>query len=160
MSFVLSIHARAPHTHPPSPRRPHRRFSATGAPSPRRTPSERYRHPPPPVSAPSELLHSSIDRHLLTPRVSLELQDHPPSSMTTGATPPPLNTAARRRLRCLTIDPPLRCAPAPSSLPGTSPMAPSISPATPCRQIAAAEPPTSAPPHRPACGACALPWAA
>jgi hypothetical protein len=69
------------------------------------------------------------------PRVSLELQDHPPSSTTTRATPPPLNTAARRRLRRLAVDPPLLCAPAPSSLPDTSSVAPSRSPATPCRWL-------------------------
>jgi hypothetical protein len=44
--------------------------------------------------------------------------------MTTGATPPPLNTAARRHLCRLTVDPPFRCAPALSSFPGTFPMPP------------------------------------
>jgi hypothetical protein len=59
---------------------------------------------------------------------------------TTGASPPPLNTTVRRRLGRLAVGPLLRCAPAPSSLPGTSPVAPSRSPATPCRWLTTIEP--------------------
>jgi hypothetical protein len=59
--------------------------------------------------------------------------------MTTGATPPSLNTATRRRLRRLTVGTPFRCALALSSLPGTSPVPPSRSPATPCCRLAADE---------------------
>jgi hypothetical protein len=63
--FVSSVHARAPHTLPPPPRRPPCRLPATGAPPPCRTPSERHRRPPPSGERP--LLRSSIDRRLLTP---------------------------------------------------------------------------------------------
>jgi hypothetical protein len=79
---------------------------------------------------------------------------------TTEATPLPLDTAARRRLRHFTIDPPFRCAPALSSLLGTLPVAPSRSPATSCRCRATVEPPASMPLRRPARGARALQQAA
>jgi hypothetical protein len=92
---------------------------ATKVPPPHWTPSERHRRPPPSGERPSELLHSSIDRRLLTPWSPSSYRTPPHSSMTTGATPPPLNAAARHRLRRLTIGPPLWCAPTPSSLPGT-----------------------------------------
>jgi hypothetical protein len=49
---------------------------------------------------------------------------------------PPTNAAARRRLPRLTVDPPFRCAPVLSSLPGTFPVTPSRSSATPCRRRA------------------------
>jgi hypothetical protein len=51
-----------------------------------------------------------------------------------------------------TIDPPFWCAPALSSLPGTFPVTPSRSPATPCRRRATAKPPASMPPRRPTHG--------
>jgi hypothetical protein len=107
---------------------------------PRRTPSERHRHLPPFGEHPSELLCSSIDRRLLTPWSPSSYRTPPHSSTTTGATPPPLNTAARRLLRRLTVGPPLWCAPAPSSLPDTPPVAPSISLTEPCRRLAATTP--------------------
>jgi hypothetical protein len=76
---------------------------------------------------------------------------HLPSAPT-RAPSPPMNAAARRRLRCLTVDPPFRCAPALSSLPGTFPVIPSRSPATPYRRQSTAEPSASTPPCRPTCG--------
>jgi hypothetical protein len=130
---------------PPSPKCPPRQFSTTGAPPPRRTPSEHRRHPPPsgerPLSCtiPQSAAASSPCWSPLSYRIS------PRWSTTTGATPPPLITAARRRLHCLTVGTPFRCAPALSSLPGTSRVAPSRSPATPYRHRATAEPQTSAP---------------
>jgi hypothetical protein len=122
----------------PSPRHPPHQFSAAGAPPPRRTPSEHHRRPPPPPfgERPSELLFPSIDHRLLTPGSPSSCRTQPPSSTTTGATPPPLNTAARRRLRRLTVDPPFRCAPALSSLPGATPGPHRCSPTTPCHRRA------------------------
>jgi hypothetical protein len=76
---------------------------------------------------------------------------HPPSPPT-GASSPPTNAVARHRLRRLTVDPPFRCAPALSSLPGTFPVTPSRSPTTPCRRRATAKPLTSTPPPRPTHG--------
>jgi hypothetical protein len=123
----------------PPPRRPPHRFPTTGAPPPRRTPSEHHRHSPPSGERPSELLHPPIDLRLLTPGSPSSCRTHPPSSTTTGATPLPSNTAAQHRLRRLTVGPPLQCAPAPSSLPGTYPVVPSRSLATPCRRLATGE---------------------
>jgi hypothetical protein len=143
--FILSAHARAPHMLPPSPRCPPHQFATTGAPPPRRTPSEHRRRPPPsgerPLSCtiPQSVAASSPCWSPSSCRTS------PRWSTTTRATPPPLITAARRRLHRLTVGMPFRCAPALSSLPGTSRVAPSRSPATPYRHRATAEPQTSVP---------------
>jgi hypothetical protein len=67
-----------------------------------------------------------------------------------------MNVAARRRLHRLTVDPPFRCAPALSSLPGTFPVTPSRSPATPCHSQDTTELPVSTPPRRPARGLCVV----
>jgi hypothetical protein len=61
----------------------------------------------------------------------LAILSPPRLSDAAGAPSPPMNAAARCRLRRLTVDPPFRCAPALSSLPGTFPVTPSRSPATP-----------------------------
>jgi hypothetical protein len=129
---------RAPSPLSPSPRRPPQRFFRHQSPSSASDPAECRRCPPPPVSAPSELLHSSIDHRLLTLGSPSSCRTSPRSSTTTGATPLPLNAAARCHLRRLTIGTPFRCAPALSSLPGISPVPPSRSPTTPCRRLAAA----------------------
>jgi hypothetical protein len=109
-----------------------------------------------PSYAPSELLHSSIDRRLLTPGSHSTYRTHPPSSTTTRATPPPLNTAARHCLHGLAVDPLLWCAlpPPPCSAPPLWP------PRDLWQHLAtgypAAEPPTSAPPRRPARSLCVV----
>jgi hypothetical protein len=71
-----------------------------------------------------------------------------PPLATTGAPSLPTNAAARRRWHRLTVDPPFRCAPVLSSLPGTFPVTPSRSPTSPCRRRATTEPPVSTPPRR------------
>jgi hypothetical protein len=135
--FVSSIHTRASHAHP------HR----SGIHLTSFLPPEPLLHaglrlsitavrPPPFGERPSELLFPSIDRRLLTPGSPSSCRTQPPSLTTTGATPPPLNTAARRRLRRLTVDPPFRCAPALSSLPGATPGPHRCSPTTPCHRRA------------------------
>jgi hypothetical protein len=90
--------------------------------------------PPPSGERPCELLFLSIDRRLLTPGSPSSCRTQPPSSTTTGVTPLPLNTAARRRLRRLTVDPPFRCTPTLSSLPGATLGPHQCSPATPCHR--------------------------
>jgi hypothetical protein len=74
----------------------------------------------------------------LSPLSSCRTSSHPLA--TTGAPSPLMNVVARRCLHCLTVDPPFPCAPALSSLPGTFPVTPSRSSATPCRRRATAEP--------------------
>jgi hypothetical protein len=147
-SFVSPVHARALRTLSAPPRRLPHRFSTTGAPPPRQTLSERRRRPPNSGERPSELLHPLIDCRLLTPESPSSYRTHPPSLTTTRATPSPLNTAARHRLRHLAVGPPLRCAPAHSSLPGTSP----VPPRDLRQHLAAVKPPVRAPLRRPARG--------
>jgi hypothetical protein len=119
----------------PPHRSPHldRHLRPPAAHSPSWIPAEhRHRLPLPGELLPELPIHA-ISCSLLT---SLPLRccrtPHPPSPPT-GAPSPPMNDAARRRLRRLTVDPPFRCAPTLSSLPGTFPVTPSRSPATPCR---------------------------
>jgi hypothetical protein len=82
---------------------------ATGCLSFTRIPTEHRRHPP----LPGELLPELPIPTISSPRLPLRCcrTPHPPSPPT-GAPSPPMNAAARRRLRCLTVDPPFRCAPA------------------------------------------------
>jgi hypothetical protein len=102
------------------------------APSPSRIPNEHLRRPPLPGELLPELPIPTISCNFFTP---LPLRccrtPHPPSPPT-GAPSPSMNAAARRRSHRLTVDPPFRCAPALSSLPGSFPVTPSRSPAIPC----------------------------
>jgi hypothetical protein len=101
--FVSPVHARAPHRLPHRPPVRLAGFSTTGAPPPCRTPSARHRCPPPSGERPSELLFPSIDRRLLTPGSLSSCRTQPPSSMTTGVTPLPLNAAAPATSRRPTV---------------------------------------------------------
>jgi hypothetical protein len=74
-SFISPVQARAPHTLPPPPRHLPRQLSTIGAPPPRRTPSERHRRPLPSGERRLSCSVSLIGHRLLTPLVSLELQD-------------------------------------------------------------------------------------
>jgi hypothetical protein len=74
-SFISPVQARAPHTLPPPPRHLPRQLSTIGAPPPRRTPSERHRRPLPSGEHRLSCSVSLIGHRLLTPLVSLELQD-------------------------------------------------------------------------------------
>jgi hypothetical protein len=94
--FVSSVHARAPHTCPPPPRRPPHRLPATGAPPPRRTPPERHRHPPPSSERP---LSCSIPQSVAasSPHWSPSSCRTPPRASTTtralsSPTPPTAST--------------------------------------------------------------------
>jgi hypothetical protein len=126
--------------------------STTGSLSFARIPVEHRRRPPLLGELLSELPIPAISCKSLTPSPLPSCRTSSPPSATTGAPSPPPNAAARRCLRHLTVDLPFRCAPALSSLSGTFPVTPSRSPATPCHRRATAEPPVSAPPHRPVCG--------
>jgi hypothetical protein len=138
----------------PPHRSPHpdRCLRPSAAHSPSWIQAEHCHRPPLPGELLPELPTPAISCNFLIP---LPLRccrtPHPPSPPT-GALSPLMNAAARRRLRCLTVDPPFRCAPALSSLPGTFPATPSRSPATPCHRRATAEPPVSTPLRRPAHG--------
>jgi hypothetical protein len=141
--------SRAPELPHRSPH-PDRHLRPPAAPSPSRIPAEHRRRPPLPGELLPELPIPEISCKSLTP---LPLPSYRTSSLppaTTGAPSPPTNAAARRRLPRLTVDPPFRCAPAHSSFPGTLPVTPSRSPATPYRRRATAEPPVSTPLRRPA----------
>jgi hypothetical protein len=131
---------------------PDRHLRPPAAPSPSRIPAEHHRRPPLPGELLPELPIPKISCKSLTPLPHPSCRASSPPPMTTGAPSPPTNAAARRRLHRLTVDLPFRCAPALSSLPGTFPVTPSRSPATPCRRRATAEPPTSTPPRRPTRG--------
>jgi hypothetical protein len=131
---------------------PDRRLRPPAAPSPSRIPAEHRRRPPLPGELLPELPIPKISCKSLTPSPLPSCRTSSPPPATTGAPSPPTNAVARRRLHLLTVDPPFRCAPVPSSLPGTFPVTPSRSPATPCHCRATAEPSMSTPPHRPARG--------
>jgi hypothetical protein len=115
-SLLFPGHTSSPDTPPPPlvHRRRPEDFSPHGI-SP-----EPHRRPPSLVSG-SLSLRSPQSTALLTPLYPSSCRTSPHSSMTTGATPPPLNADAQHRLGHLTIDPPFWCAPAPSSLPGATP---------------------------------------
>jgi hypothetical protein len=127
----LTVHSASPH--------PDRRLRPPAAHSPSRIPTEHHRHPPLSGELLPELPIPAFSCNFLTP---LPLQccrtPHPPSPPT-GAPSPPMNATAQHRLHRLTVDPPFRCAPALSSLPGTFPVTPLKSPATPYRCRAAGE---------------------
>jgi hypothetical protein len=122
-------------------RSPHldRHLRPPAAPSPSRISAKHCRRPPLPGELLPELPIPEISCKSLTPSPLLSYRASTPPPATTGAPSPPTNTAARRHLHRLTVDPPFRCAPALSSLPGSFPVTTSRSPATPC----AVEPPPS-----------------
>jgi hypothetical protein len=101
--FVSSVHVQAPHARPHCPG-----VHLTSFPPPKPLlraglcPSVTAVRPPS-GERPSELLLPSIDRRLLTPGSPSNCRTQPPSSATTGATPPPLNTAAPTASRRPTI---------------------------------------------------------
>jgi hypothetical protein len=94
----LRLHAAPTPPGPPPRRSPLKQSRRPPAdffsPASRSSTPECHRHPLPSGERPSELLHPSIDHRLLTPGSPSSCRTHPPSSTTTGATPPPLNTAA------------------------------------------------------------------
>jgi hypothetical protein len=158
-SPLTLLHSPPPHPHSsrapkPPHRSPHldRRLQPPAAPSPSRIPVEHRRRLPLPGELLPELSIPAISCNLLTPSPLLSCRTSSPPPATTGAPSPPTNAAARHRLHHLTVDPPFRCAPALSSLPGTFPVTPSGSPVTPCRHRATTEPPASTPPRHPARG--------
>jgi hypothetical protein len=122
--------SRAPEPPHRSPH-PDHRLRPPAAHSPKWIPAEHRHHPPLPGELLPELPIPAISCNFLTPCLFGAAEPH------------------TRRLRRLTIDPPFRCAPALFSLPGTFPVTPSRSPATPCHRQATAEPPASTPPRRP-----------
>jgi hypothetical protein len=111
---------------------PDRCLRPPAAPSPLRIPAEHHRRPPLPGELLPELPIPEISCESLTPSPLPRCRTSSPPPATTGAPTPPTNAAARRRWHRLTVDPPFRCTPALSSLPGTFPVTPSRSPATPC----------------------------
>jgi hypothetical protein len=129
------------------------RLRPPAAPSPSWIPVEHRRHPPLPGELLPELPIPEISCKSLTPSPLPSCRDSSPPPATTGAPSPPMNAAAQRRLHRLTVDPPFRCAPALSSLPGTFPVTPSRSPATPCHRRATSEHATASSRARRACAA-------
>jgi hypothetical protein len=107
---------------------------ATGSPLSSRIPAEHRHRPPLPGELLPELPIAEISCKSLTPSPLPSYRTSSPPPATTGARSPPTNAAARCRMHRLTVDPPFRCAPVLSSLPGTFPVTPSRSPATPCRR--------------------------
>jgi hypothetical protein len=140
----LTVHSASPH--------PDRRLQPPPAHSPSRIPAEHHRRPPLSGELLPELPIPAFSCNFLTPLHLQCCRTPHPSSSPTGAPSPPMNAAARHRLSRFTVDPPFRCAPALSSLPGTFPVTPSRSPATPYRRRATAEPPASTPPRHPTRG--------
>jgi hypothetical protein len=123
-----------------------RRLPPPETPPPLRFPSERHRlhhitvrpfHPP-------QL--SPVEAALTFPLPHRHYRVVPPSPPTTGALSPPMNVAARSILHRLSATPLLGSAPPPTALAGALPVAPASSPAAPCRQLGATEPPASMPP--------------
>jgi hypothetical protein len=143
--------SRAPELPHRSPH-PDRHLRPSAAPSPSRILVEHHRRPPLPGELLPELPIPEISCKSLTPSTLPSCRTSSPPPATTGAPSPPTNAAARCRWHRLIVDPPFWCAPVPSSLPGTFPVTPSRSPATPCCRRATAEPPASTPPRRHARG--------
>jgi hypothetical protein len=141
-----------------TPELPHRsphtdhRLRPSAAPTPSWIPAEHHHCLPLPGELLPELPIPEISCKSLTPSPLPSCRTSSPPPATTGAPSPLTNAAARRRWHLLTVDSPFRCNPVLSSLPGTFPVTPSRSPATPCHRRATAEPPASTPPRRPARG--------
>jgi hypothetical protein len=144
LSRVLEPPRHSPH--------PDRRLRPPEPASPSRNSADLRRRPPLPGELFPEPPIPGISCNFLTPSPLPSCRTSSATPATTGGPSPPTNAAARRRWHRLTVDPPFRCAPVPSSLPGAFPVTPSRPPAAPCRRRATAEPSASAPPRRPARG--------
>jgi hypothetical protein len=129
---------------------------ATGGHSFTRIPAKRRHRPPFPGELLPELPILAISYNFLTPLTLPSRRASLRSTTTTGAPSPPVNAAVPELSSRLAVDPPFRCAPSLSSLLGTFPVAPSRSPATPCRRRATAEPPVSTPLRHPTRGLCVV----